>query len=126
MSRQNPKTGFVECAVSVPCTMAVRKRIIANLEKATHSRVGAARARRARQLLEQINSEPQKGQDHRSTHRPSITQPTTIRPEAGPTSVPRAAESRLRSIAKRNLKAIAGWAQRIRARGRAGLQQRVS
>jgi len=113
ISRQNPNTGFVECAASVPCTMAVRKRIMANLEQATHSRVGAARARRARQLLEQINSEQQKGQDHRSTHRPSATRPTTPRPETGPTSVPRAAESRLCSIAKRCVNAMARWVDRI-------------
>jgi hypothetical protein len=93
--------------------MAVRKRIMANLEQATHSRVGAARARRARQLLEQINSGQQKVQDRWTTYQSSAIPPSVLPPEARPTSVPKETQSRLRLLAKRCVNAMARWVDRI-------------
>ncbi len=58
MSRRRPKTTYVDSIATVPCTMRVRKRLLSNLKRAAHARVGATRSRRARQLLAQITAEP--------------------------------------------------------------------
>jgi hypothetical protein len=51
-------TRFVEARACVPCPRWVQKRTIANLQKAASCRVDPGRSKRARQLLQETESEP--------------------------------------------------------------------
>jgi len=85
ISKRRPRTSFIESEATVPCTQRVQKRLIANLEQTTHSRVGAARARRARQLLEQIKAEPVVATPQRHSE-PAAVAPMPPAPPVAPPS----------------------------------------
>lgn len=126
ISRRQPLKSFIESAASVPCTMWVRKKLIANLQQAARSRVGRVRAERARQLLEQIAAEDSRGQHSQFMGRPRA-------PRASGTTLPAAKASpkqgtqlsRSRSLLRRGVKAIVHWANRAHAQIKTGLHRRA-
>jgi hypothetical protein len=116
-NRQN-NTTFEEPRRRVPCTRKVEKRILANLQQAAHGRLNGERARRARELLEQLEPKPVAADRPKPSEQTAASSPPVVVPEHDGPQPMANRWHRFRSAVQQGLEVVVQRARTFRQRGR--------